>query len=138
MAESGRGNDLLKVLDQKMKSSANDYHYAAKYWLRFNPNDSTKPIDAPRDNSFFGNVMTRLLLFPIWLPYWYWSRQKSKSEMREFVIAGTGERVRDDELIRQLALEWVGLHPWDFVLGEYDPKVPKLQSTFEKILGESA
>ena len=120
-----------------MKSSANDYHYAAKYWMRFNLNDSTKPIDAPRDNTFFGNPMTKLLLFPIWLPYWFWDRQKKKIEMREFVIAGTRGSVVDDESMRQLALEWVSLHPGDFIFGEYDPKIPELHKTFEKILGES-
>ena len=44
----------------------------------------------------------------------------------------------DDEFMRQLALEWVGLHPRDFIFGEYDPKVAKLQRTFEKILSENA
>ena len=96
--------------------------------------------------------MTRLLLFPIWLPYWFWERRKKKSEMREFVFAGTramnqesddigaeiwsASLLADDEFMHKLALEWVRLHPGDFVLGECDPKVAKLQSTFEKILSE--
>ncbi len=43
----------------------------------------------------------------------------------------------EDEFIRQLALEWVGLHPGDFIFGEHDPKIAQLQSTFEKILSEN-
>lgn len=43
----------------------------------------------------------------------------------------------DDEFMRQLALGWVRLQPGDFIFGEHDPKVAKLRSTFEKILGDT-
>ncbi len=43
----------------------------------------------------------------------------------------------DDEFVRQLALEWVGQHPGDFIFGEHDPKIAKLKSTFEAILIEN-
>ena len=128
---------LNKTLGDKMRSSANDYHYASKYWVRFTPYDAIKSIDAPRDNTFFGNAMTRLLLLPIWLPYWYWNKQKNTREMKEFIVAGTSGRVADDELRRQLALKWVELHPGDFVFGEYDPKLPQLEATFQRIFNET-
>lgn len=112
-----------------MTSSANDQHYAAKYWLRFSPIDG--------DNTFFGKAMTKLLLLPIWLPYWYWNRQKKTREMKEFVVAGTSGKLADHELRRQLALKWVELHPGDFVLGQYDPKLTKLEDAFQKIFSQT-
>ena len=133
-SEFGR---LNKTFGDKMRSSANDYHYASKYWVRFTPYDAIKSIDAPRDNTFFGNAMTRLLLLPIWLPYWYWNKQKNTREMKEFIVAGISGRVADDELRRQLALKWVELHPGDFVFGEYDPKLPQLEATFQRIFNET-
>jgi len=131
-----RGNEfnkLGKVLHDKMMRSANDSHYASKYWVRFNPNDSTRPIDAPRDGTFFGNPIIKLLLLPIWLPYWYWNKQRKMRGMEEFVVAWAGGKPANDELIRQLALQWVALHPREFVLGEYDPKVSHLEDTFLRI-----
>ncbi len=178
MAIPSRGSESNKILGElaaKMRSSCVDSHYTWKYWVRLNPNDAIKPIDAPRDDTFFGNAMTRLLLLPVWLPYSFWKSRKKKREMREFVVAGTSGRKRrdvldselteeelnfvgdvmnkepedvkaeiqaasllaDDEFVRQLALEWVGLHPEDFIFGEHDPKIAKLQSTFEKTLSEN-
>ena len=152
----------------KLRSEPVTCHYTSKYWVRLNPNDATKPIDAPRDNTFFGNPLTRLLLLPIWLPYLYWSRQKKKSEMREFVVAGIRGRtlrdalygkptdgmpnlvgdvkveipevslLADDGFMRKLAWDWVGLHPADFIFGERNSKIAKLQRTFEGILSEVA
>ena len=130
MANRGsESNSLLKTLNSKMTSSANDQHYAAKYWLRFNPKDS--------DNTFFGKGMARLFLLPIWLPYWYWNRQKKTGEMRAFVAAGTSGRLADDELRRELVLKWVDLHPRDFVLGKYDPNLPKLEDSFQNIFSQT-
>ena len=141
MAVASRGSDLNKVLAEKMRNSCVDCHYTAKYWVRLHPNDAIKPQYGPNDDTWYSNAVTRLLvrplLLPIWLPYWFWKRRKKKSEMTEFVVAGTSGRLADDESIRQLAFEWVGLHPGDFIFGEYDPKVAKLQSTFEKILREN-
>ena len=103
MAMAGKEGDLLENLGENCMSpimrntitpsSSATYadqlrgepvtcHYTSKYWVRLNPNDATKPIGAPRDNTFFGNVMTRVLLLPIWLPYRYWNRQKKKSWIR--------------------------------------------------------
>ena len=151
-------------------------HHMGAWYLRtrLNPHDSLIPIDAPNDNTWYSNAMTRLLLLPISLPYSFWKRRKKKREMTEFVVAGTSGRelrdvldselteeelkfvgdvmnkepadvkaeiqaaslLADDEFMRQLALEWVRLHPGDFIFGEHDPKVAKLRSTFERILSE--
>ena len=141
MAMTSRGSDfnngIGKVLAEKMRSSCVDCHYTWKYWVRLNPNDATKPQDAPRDNTFFGNAITKLLLLPIWLLYWFWTRQKESSEMTRFVIEGASGRLVDNELISQLVLEWGCLHPGDYLFGKYDPKVTKLKRTFEKILSEN-
>ena len=152
-------------------------HHMGAWFLRtrLNPYDSVIPIAAPNDNTWYSNAVTRLLLFPISLPYSFWKSRKKKLEMRDFVVAATRERklrdvldseppeeelnfvadvmnkepedvkaeiqaasvLADDEFKRQLALEWVGLHPGDFVFGEHDPKVAKLQNTFEEILSEN-
>ncbi len=132
MANQDQGRDLNslnKILTTKMRSTANDQHYQTKYWLRFNPNDG--------DNKFFGKMITKLLLLPIWLPYWYWIRKKTTREMREFVAAGTSGRLADDELRRELTLKWVELHPREFVLGEYDPKLPQLEDSFQRIFSQT-
>ena len=178
MAIASRRSESDKVLgelERKMRLSGHDAHYTWKYWVRLNPNDATKPIDAPRDKPFFAIAMTRLMLLPVWLPYWYWKRRQTEREMIEFVVAGTSGRLRDvldrelteeelnfvsdvmnkepddvkaelraaslladDEFVRQLALKWVELHPRDFIFGEHDPKVAKLQRAFEEILSENA
>lgn len=136
MTVTSRGSELDKLVSvfaEKMRESCVDSHYNAKYFVRFNPNDAVKPQDAPRDDTFWGNALTRVILLPIWLPYWFWTRKQKKSEMTKFVVAGTSGSHVDDELMRRLVSEWVGLHPRDFILGEYDPKVAELQSIFEKI-----
>ena len=143
MAMASRGSGLNKTLGHlgaKMRNSCVDCHYTSKYWVRLHPNDAIKPQWAD-DTTWYSNAVTRplmrLLLLPIWLPYWFWKRGKTKSEMTEFVVAGTSGRLADDEVVKHLALEWVGLHPGDFIFGQYDPKVAEIQSTFEKILSES-
>lgn len=151
MPYMSREGDLTKISSENcmspmMRSSAmgtasmtdrETLHYTVKYWIRLNPNDAIRPQSTSRDVGFFGNVMTRLFLLPIWLPYWFWNRRKKRIEMTEFVVAGTSGRLADGELIGQLVLEWVESHPRDFVFGEYDPMVSKLERSFEKILSES-
>lgn len=136
MAIGSEQSALTKVLAEKMSSSCVDSHYTSKYWVRLHPNDAIKPQWAPDDNPVT-RLLTRLLLFPIWLPFRFWERRKKQKEMTEFVAAGAGGKLVDDEIVRQLALEWVSLHPGDYILGEYDPRIPKLQTLFARILAEN-
>ncbi len=54
--------------------------------------------------------------------------------MATFATEFVRGQIRSDQQAKEIALEWIKNHPEEYVLGEYDPKLPKLQRTFNKIL----
>ena len=76
----------------------------------------------------------RLITLPIWLPFSGWRTIRRRRQMAAFAEAGKRNRFVSDRLAKEVTLDWVKAHPDDYVLGEYDPRVPKLQRTFSKLL----
>ncbi|MCH2315862.1 MAG: hypothetical protein MK524_05585 [SAR202 cluster bacterium] len=76
----------------------------------------------------------RLVTLPIWLPYKGWKIIRLRREMAEFAAARGRNLIIGDRAVREVTLAWVEDHPHEFVLGEYDPAVTKLQSAFKKLM----
>jgi len=54
--------------------------------------------------------------------------------MAEFAAARGRNLIIGDRAVREVTLASVEDHPQEFVLGEYDPAVPKLQSASKKAM----
>jgi hypothetical protein len=76
----------------------------------------------------------RVLTFPLRLPFSLWLNQRWKRKMVAFAEAFMEKGVNEH---RQIALEWIAAHPEEYPWGEYDPRLPKLQESFRKILNQS-
>jgi len=63
-----------------------------------------------------------------------WKIIRLRREMAEFAAARGRNLIIGDRAVREITLEWVKDHPADFILGEYDPGVPKLQHKIGKLL----
>jgi len=91
------------------------------------------------DQAILAKLFFRLIFLPIWLPFRVWSMIKRKRQINAFVIArAENVAVITDEVEREITVEWVEAHPADYPLGEYDPKVMKLQRSFKKILNRQS
>ena len=87
------------------------------------------------DQAIMAKLFFRLIFLPIWLPFRVWSMIKRKRQINAFVLArAENVVVITDEVVREITVEWVEAHPGDYPLGDYDPKVMKLQRSFKKIL----
>lgn len=76
-------------------------------------------------------LLGRLLLLPIWLPILIWRRRKLKREQISFAQASVRKGVTSTD---EMALEWVMSHPKEYRYGEYDPALPQVRLTFERVL----
>mgnify|MGYP001347471643 CR=1 FL=1 len=76
----------------------------------------------------------RFVTLPVWLPYRVWMIVRRRRQMAEFVAIRGRYVIIGDRAVREITLEWVKDHPADFILGEYDPGVPKLQHKIGKLL----
>lgn len=87
--------------------------------------------DQLSDNITFLKVLLGIAILPVWLPLWLHRRQARRSEMIEFSQSIAVRGARD---YREIGLRWVLAHPDEYVLGQYDPRLPKIQSQFRKII----
>ncbi len=85
-------------------------------------------------NNMGSELLFRLLFFPIWLPYKGWKTLRQRRQMAEFAEMRAKNVMVTDDVVKEIALEWVKDHPKDYFYREHDPKVPKLERTFRKIL----
>ena len=76
----------------------------------------------------------RILILPIWLPFWLWRRQRRRREMAEFAEALAANQVIGP---KEIALKWVEAHPRDYPWGEHTLALPSLEARFRKILARS-
>ena len=79
-------------------------------------------------------LIFRLVTLPIWLPYRGWKIFRRRRQMAEFAAMRARNLIIGDRVVREITLDWVKDHPGDYILGEYDPGVPKLQRKFKKLL----
>ena len=90
--------------------------------------------DALSDQVAVYKLIFHFLTLPIWAPFYVRRRLKRRREMATFATEFVRGQIRSDQQAKEIALEWIKNHPEEYVLGEYDPKLPKLQRTFNKIL----
>jgi hypothetical protein len=103
---------------------------------------SSKHLSAAQHDTLSDQVAAvrlvfRVLAFPIWAPLYVLKRLKRRREMTAFASDYVRGRVHSDRFANEIALEWITNHPGEFVLGEYDPKLPALRRTFVKILNRN-
>ena len=79
-------------------------------------------------------LLLRIVILPVWLPLYCWRVLERRSEMTEFAAGRARHRIINDEIVRTTTLDWVKDHPDDYIFGEYDPRVPKIERTFRKML----
>ena len=79
-------------------------------------------------------LLLRIVILPIWFPLYCWRVLERRREMKEFAARRARNRIINDEVVRTTALDWVKDHPDDYIFGEYDPRVPKVERTFRKML----
>ena len=77
----------------------------------------------------------KLLTLPVRLPLYLRRVILRRREMIRFAQERSTNRLVSDELVREVSLSWVEAHPDRYPLGEYDPRMRRLQQTFERILG---
>ncbi|HAC18961.1 MAG TPA: hypothetical protein DCF78_10360 [Dehalococcoidia bacterium] len=81
--------------------------------------DGAQVLFSPGDASYLAAVQS-------------WKIIRLRREMAEFAAARGRNLIIGDRAVREVTLAWVEDHPQEFVLGEYDPAVPKLQSASKK------
>jgi hypothetical protein len=92
----------------------------------------SKALNEQQNDAVAGlKLFFRLLTLPLWLPFSLWLKQRQKRKMAAFAEALRQKGINEH---RQLALEWIAAHPEEYPWGEYDPRLPKLQESFRKIL----
>ena len=79
-------------------------------------------------------LLLRIVIFPIWFPLYCWRVLERRREMTEFAAGRARNRIINDKVVSTTTLDWVKDHPDDYIFGEYDPRVPKLELTFRKML----
>ncbi len=87
--------------------------------------------DLLSDNVTFFRLIIRVVLLPIWLPMLLYRRRQRHAEM---VYFSQSLAVRGAKDAREVAVRWALEHPSDYVLGEYDPALRKVEKRFRKIL----
>ena len=83
--------------------------------------DGIQVLFSPGDASYLAAVQS-------------WKIIRLRREMAAFAAARGRNLIIGDRAVREVTLAWAEDHPQEFVLGEYDPAVPKLQSASKKSL----
>ena len=89
------------------------------------------------DTELVAKVLTlllRIVILPIWFPFYCWRVRKRRREMKEFAAGRARNRIINDVVVRTTTLDWIRDHPADFPFGEHDPRVLELERTFKKML----
>jgi hypothetical protein len=72
----------------------------------------------------------KLLWLPISLPLYLVRVVRRRNQMLQFVRERSLDRNVSDEFVAEITLLWVEAHPHQYPLGEYDPRIRRLQRTF--------
>ncbi|HAL47153.1 MAG: hypothetical protein CL694_12690 [Chloroflexi bacterium] len=103
-------------------------------WAAASKHHGAAQHDTLSDQVAAVRIVFRVLAFPIWAPLYVRRRLKRRRAMKDFALDFVLGRVYGDQIANEIALEWIEQHPGDYVLGEYDPKLPALRRTFSRIL----
>lgn len=80
-------------------------------------------------------LVGKLLALPVRIPLYLRKVSLRRREMLRFAQEQSMDRIMSDELTREVSLQWVESHPEQYPLGEYDPRLPRLQRTFQTMMG---
>ena len=76
-------------------------------------------------------IVTLPIWVPIWVPMYFYRRRRRHANMVAF---SQSLAVRGAKDAREVAVRWALEHPNEYVLGEYDPALRKVEKAFRKIL----
>ena len=76
-------------------------------------------------------LLFRIATLPIWVPMYFYRRRRRHANMVAF---SQSLAVRGAKDAREVAIRWALEHPNEYVLGEYDPALRKVEKAFRKIL----
>ena len=76
----------------------------------------------------------RLLTLPVRLPLYVGRVFMRRRLMIRFAHEMSRDRPISQDTAREVSLSWVKSHPDRYPLGEYDPRMRRLQDSFERIL----
>ena len=76
----------------------------------------------------------KLLWLPISLPLYLRRVVRRRNEILRFVRETATDKIISDDLVAEVTLLWVEAHPHQYPLGEYDPRLHKLQRTFRAMI----
>jgi len=125
-------NSILEeagLFNQRQRSQGSD----PKAFMQ-GKNEGTIAHGAMDDMVLVPRLIFRLVTLPILLPYRGWKAIRRRRQMAEFAAMRARNLIMGDRAVREITLEWVKDHPDEYILGEYDPGVPKLQRAFSKML----
>ena len=75
-------------------------------------------------------MILKALTLPFWVPFWLIKRHRIRQDMIRM-----GKHWQERGLsCREMAVRWAERIPHEYPLGEYDPRVPKLETRFRKLL----
>ena len=84
----------------------------------------------------FGDTMSvtrfvlKALTLPFWIPFWLLKRYRIRRDMIRMGQHWQGRGLS----CREMAVRWAEQFPHEYPLGEYDPRLPKLEIRFRKFL----
>lgn len=76
----------------------------------------------------------KLFTLPVRLPLYIRRTIVRRREMLRFAQEMSMDRLPSDELAKEVALRWVEAHPERYPLGEFDPRLLRLQRTFDGMI----
>ena len=79
-------------------------------------------------------LLVRVILLPLWLPFYIFGVIKKRREIKAFVLERARNRLVSDLLVNEIAVAWAEANPDEYPLGEYDPGLAKLRPRFRRII----
>ena len=82
------------------------------------------------DTMLVFRAILKALTLPFWIPFWLLKRYRIRREMIRMGQHWQGRGLS----CREMAIRWVEQFPREYAPGEYDPRLPKLETRFRKLL----
>ena len=79
-------------------------------------------------------LLVRVILLPLWLPFYIFGVIKKRREIKAFVLERARNRLVSDLLVNEIAVAWAEANPDEYPLGEYDPGLAKLRPRFRRVI----
>ena len=79
-------------------------------------------------------LLVRVILLPLWLPFYLLGVIKKRREIKAFVLERARNRLVSDLLVNEIAVAWAEANPDEYPLGEYDSGLAKLRPRFRRVI----